>query len=121
PDVDEDYSQVAQVEAQLAEVARARGDLGAAVRFVEAGLAHAEALRRRTDTPVVQAELDLLAFAVELHLRGPVPLARFSVDLPGKVAAACDRIAAHKNPAWRDLGLRFDRYASIFRLDGLPR
>jgi WD40-like Beta Propeller Repeat len=119
--VDEDFEHAAQVEAQLSEVARARGDTALAVRFAEAGLAHAEELRRRTDTPVVQAELDLLAFAVDLYLRGKVPLATFAIDLPGKVQAACDRIAERRNPAWRELGRRFERYAAIFRLDGRAR
>src|SRR5205807_7756412 len=98
--VDEDVTQLAACEAQLAEVARARGNLPQAARWAAAGLAHAEEFGKRTATPIHPAQLDALAFAAELLLVEHARPGDLPADLPAKIRATYDQLAKQRNPAW---------------------
>jgi hypothetical protein len=114
--VDADVAALAAAEGQLAELAHARGDLGAAARHVAAGLRHADDFGKRTGTPIHPAQLTLLSFAAELHLRAGVALADFDFDLAERLrttyAATCER----RNPAWRAAQKRLALYLTLLAL-----
>ncbi|HZS40289.1 MAG TPA: hypothetical protein VFF06_25835 [Polyangia bacterium] len=116
--LDEDLAQLAATEAQLAEVARARGNLPQAAREAAAGLAHAEEFGKRTATPIHPAQLDLLSFAAELELFGGARPSDLGVDVAAKVRDTYEQLARQRNPAWRAALERFTVYATLLALDG---
>jgi hypothetical protein len=116
-DLDEDVAALALAEAQLAEVARARHALPAAVAHVGEGLARAEAFARRTGTPLYDAQLDLLAFACELHLRDGAALRDFAFDLRGKLQAAYALLVQRRGPSARAAQRRFAAYLTLLQIE----
>jgi hypothetical protein len=117
-DLDEDVSELAAAEGQLADVARERGDLAGAARFVSDGLAHADAFGRRTGTPITQAALDLLCFAAELQLDGGAAPSSFGFDVAARLRATFDQIARGHNPTFLVAQKRIAAYLSLLKLDG---
>jgi len=116
--LDDDLLALSLSEAQLADVARLRGALDDAGRFASQSLRNADAYAKRTATPLADAQLSAIQFAAELLLVAKVPRSAFTVDVPGRLVGAYERLCKTGNLERRSIRRRFSVYLTLLSLDG---
>jgi hypothetical protein len=109
-DRDDDVLALTLVEARLAEVAAARGDLDGAGAWLGHGLGHADALVARTQAPADRGQLDVLLFAAQLRA---LAHARIPFDLEARLSEANERLARQGDPALRTYQRWFEIYETL--------
>lgn len=106
-DLDEHVRALALAEAQLAEVAAQRRDLGEAEHWMREALGHADAFLRRSKLPINAEKLTLLWLASELQLTTGAPLS--GVHLAERLRADQAHLAKQEEP-------RFNSYARLLEI-----
>jgi hypothetical protein len=108
--VDEHLRALALVEAQLADVARERGDAKRAADWIKKALAHSDEFVKRTGVPLDADQLDLLWLATELRLATGQKL---GFNLKKRLREAHDKLIALKDPALRSHQRWLEIYLAI--------
>ena len=115
--VDDDLLALATTDAQLADLARARGNKPQAAQRITEALAHADAYARKSGAPLDDAQLAVLGLAAELHLVAGVPASAFGFDVRARLQSALVEMAHSRDPARRDMRVRFGVYLTLIGLD----
>lgn len=110
---DDDLAALAQLRLRQAEVERMRGDLGAAQRFAEDGLAKSALFNERTGSGVTQQSLGLLALYAELHLFAGIPRQELHRDVEAELRAAYEFMVRFPSPRWTSARIRSEIYLSL--------
>jgi hypothetical protein len=110
---DEDLRALTLVDTRLAENARARQDIPAAVRWIGLALEHADALAARTHAALDADQLRVLWFAATL---GTLDHAALSFDLRQRLIDAQKKVVAQHGEAFR----LYERWFEIFLALGNP-
>lgn len=116
-----DLLESARAAQQLAALAYRRGDLEAARRYVEEGLADADDWRERSDTELDDVVVALVRAAAELHLYGGVPLRAFAFDVRRRLRDTYVLIARRPhNPRYEHERFLFATYLTLMELPSRP-
>ena len=119
PAAADDQRFMALIDANLAQTAYKKGDVPGAVARIEAGLVAADALAKRTATPLHHVVVALLAEYAEMHFAGQVPLTGLKMDLAGRLARAYAEMVDHPQPRFADDRAQFAIYLNRLMLEGV--
>jgi hypothetical protein len=115
---DDDLLALSTAEAQLADLARKRGDQPGAAKLASQSVAHADQLAKKSGTKLSDAQLSALRFAAELHCIAGVPANAFDFDVRARLRDAYDELAASADAERRHQRVLFGVYLTLLGLDG---
>ena len=115
-EVDDDLLDLAGDRLHLADLALRAGDLEAARRHLEAGLAHSGAFQEATGSPSVDLHRQLLLRYAALHVDHGVPRAALARDVAAEVRTTHEWLVAHPSPRTETDRFLLGVYRTVFEL-----
>jgi tetratricopeptide (TPR) repeat protein len=117
-DQDDDLVELARACAQLGEITYRQGKLENARQHFQAGLDFVDRFKKRTNTPVHEAELRLVQALCELHLYGKLALSNKGMNLKQRLQQVYAAICDNPSPSWQAERFLFGTYLTWIELNG---